>query len=154
MTTTSTTTSNRRPAAVTGPSRTKRDGVAAAICAHVGNRLRAARNLAGISQAAAGELIGVSFQQIQKYEKGMNRVSVGTLAVFADAFDLPITWFFDGAPGVEEKPKARKPDVAGQLLATPYGPDLARDYLAIKANQDRSVVAQVAHALAAKGGAA
>ncbi len=135
------------------PAPKTRNSIASSINAHVATRLRAARNLAGMSQEKAGEILGVSFQQIQKYEKGINRVSVGNLAVFADAFGVPVTWFFEGAPGVEGRPVSGEEgdDVLGQMLSTPYGADLARDYLAIRHNQDRSVVAQVAHALARNG---
>jgi transcriptional regulator with XRE-family HTH domain len=108
--------------------------------------------LTGISQEKAGAIIGVTFQQIQKYEKGVNRVSLGTLAVFADAFDLPVTWFLEGAPGVAGESEVGNPDVGTALLSTPGGIDLASDYLAIKNHVDRAVVAQVARALAGKAG--
>ena len=62
---------------------------------HVGKRLRLRRTMLGFSQEKLGEAIGLTFQQVQKYEKGVNRVSAGTLYEIAQVLDLPISWFFD-----------------------------------------------------------
>ena len=64
------------------------------VNAYAGKRLRLARNESGLSQAAVGKLVGVTFQQIQKYEWNINRISVGRCMQFADAFDIPITDFY------------------------------------------------------------
>ncbi|WP_297511045.1 helix-turn-helix transcriptional regulator [uncultured Caulobacter sp.] len=63
---------------------------------HVGARVRLARGIRGHSQAALGEAIGVSFQQIQKYERGANRLSASTLFGLAVFLELRIEWFFEG----------------------------------------------------------
>ena len=61
----------------------------------VGRRIRQARRAAKLTQGQLGDMIGLTFQQVQKYEKGVNRVSAGTLYEIAKAFDIPISWFFD-----------------------------------------------------------
>jgi transcriptional regulator with XRE-family HTH domain len=63
---------------------------------HVGARLRAARLEAGKSQTQVAEALGVTFQQVQKYEKGTNRISAGTLHELSRLFDMPVQSFFDG----------------------------------------------------------
>jgi transcriptional regulator with XRE-family HTH domain len=61
---------------------------------YIASRIRAARQERGISQTELGELVGVAFQQIQKYESGKTRVAAGTLFVLSDYFEKPIQWFF------------------------------------------------------------
>ena len=62
---------------------------------HVGNRIRIRRNILGWSQEKLGDLLGLTFQQIQKYEKGMNRVSASRLWDFSVVLDAPISFFYD-----------------------------------------------------------
>jgi transcriptional regulator with XRE-family HTH domain len=61
-----------------------------------GHRLRARRMMLGMSQTELGAALGVTFQQIQKYEKGANRVRVGAIEKMAAILQVPITYFFDG----------------------------------------------------------
>lgn len=68
------------------------------IDAHVGARLRLRRTLAGMSQTELGSKIGLTFQQIQKYEKGANRIGAGRLFQFAEILGVPPSFFFDGLP--------------------------------------------------------
>lgn len=65
------------------------------IDAHVGKRIRLRRTLLGLSQEKLGEALGVTFQQIQKYERGANRVGASRLYDIATALDVPISFFFD-----------------------------------------------------------
>lgn len=69
------------------------------IDAHVGNRIRLRRNMLGMSQERLGESLGITFQQIQKYEKGANRVGASRLQAIANIMGVPASFFFDGAPG-------------------------------------------------------
>ncbi len=62
---------------------------------HVGKRIRMRRNLLGWSQEKLGDLLGLTFQQIQKYEKGLNRVSASRLWDFSVVLDAPISFFYD-----------------------------------------------------------
>lgn len=72
-----------------------------AIDEHIGGKVRERRLKMGMSQEQLAELIGVTFQQIQKYEKGVNRVAASRLYAMTGALDVEITYFFDGLP----KPK-------------------------------------------------
>ena len=65
------------------------------IDVHVGSRIRMRRTLLGISQTALADAIGLTFQQVQKYEKGVNRVSSSRLVDLANALDLTIPYFFE-----------------------------------------------------------
>src|SRR6516164_965266 len=65
----------------------------------VGRRIRAQRLVCRMSQTELANSLGVTFQQVQKYEKGVNRVGAGRLAKIADTLRVPISFFFDGAPG-------------------------------------------------------
>jgi transcriptional regulator with XRE-family HTH domain len=65
---------------------------------HVANRIRMRRHMLGLSQGAVGEAIGITFQQVQKYENGANRISAGRLQQIADALDCQPAWFFAGRP--------------------------------------------------------
>ncbi|MBP2312956.1 helix-turn-helix domain-containing protein [Azospirillum soli] len=71
-----------------------------AVDQHVGARIRLRRALLGMSQTTLGARLDLSFQQIQKYEKGANRVSAGRLWAFAAALDVPVSFFFDDMPDV------------------------------------------------------
>ena len=65
---------------------------------HVGSRVRMRRMLLGLSQEKLGEALGVTFQQVQKYEKGMNRIGASRLQDIAKILDAPPSFFFEGAP--------------------------------------------------------
>jgi transcriptional regulator with XRE-family HTH domain len=65
---------------------------------HVGARLRQRRSLLGMSQTKVGEAVGLTFQQIQKYERGSNRVGSSRLFEFAKVLDVPVSYFFDEMP--------------------------------------------------------
>jgi transcriptional regulator with XRE-family HTH domain len=65
---------------------------------HVGARVRMRRMLIGMSQEKLGEALGLTFQQIQKYEKGANRISASRLQQISDALNTPLSYFFKGAP--------------------------------------------------------
>ncbi|MDI1264576.1 MAG: helix-turn-helix transcriptional regulator [bacterium] len=65
---------------------------------HVGVRLRQRRNLLGMSQTKLGEAVALTFQQIQKYERGSNRISSSRLFEFSKIVDVPVSFFFDEMP--------------------------------------------------------
>ncbi len=66
------------------------------VDAHVGGRVKAGRTLIGMGQEELGKHVGLTFQQIQKYEKGMNRISASKLWVISLVLGRPISWFFEG----------------------------------------------------------
>ncbi len=69
-----------------------------AVDVHVGSRIRLRRTLMGLSQTALGDAVRLTFQQIQKYEKGGNRVSASRLWQFSQVLDVPVSFFFDDMP--------------------------------------------------------
>jgi transcriptional regulator with XRE-family HTH domain len=66
---------------------------------HVGSRIRLRRNMIAMSQEKLGERLGITFQQIQKYEKGTNRVGASRLQAIAGILSVPVEYFFQDAPG-------------------------------------------------------
>lgn len=66
---------------------------------HVGDKIRNARKLAKLTQTQLGEKLGISFQQVQKYEKGTNRVGSSRLWDISEILDIPVAAFFEGLPG-------------------------------------------------------
>ena len=72
---------------------------------HVGSRVRMRRILLGMSQEKLGEALGLTFQQVQKYEKGTNRISASRLQQFSSILQVPISFFFEGLPGASSKTK-------------------------------------------------
>jgi transcriptional regulator with XRE-family HTH domain len=68
------------------------------IDVHVGRRLRLRRTLLGMSQERLGELLGLTFQQIQKYERGVNRIGSSRLYEIGQILDIPVSFFFDDMP--------------------------------------------------------
>jgi len=68
------------------------------IDVHVGSRIRLRRNMQGMSQEKLGELLGITFQQIQKYEKGSNRVGASRLQAISSILGVPVSFFFEDAP--------------------------------------------------------
>src|ERR687884_1362974 len=74
----------------------KRGRSTAAIDDHVGERIRERRIMLGLTQQQLAEMIGVTYQQAHKYERGINRVSAGRLFEIARALSAPITYFFEG----------------------------------------------------------
>ena len=89
---------------------------------HVGARVRERRLSLGISQAKLGEYLRLTFQQIQKYERGVNRLSASKLWALSNFFEVPIEWFFDGLG----EPNQEREDV----MTKPEARQLARNYLA------------------------
>ncbi|WP_374545143.1 helix-turn-helix domain-containing protein [Rhodoblastus sp.] len=72
---------------------------------HVGARVRMRRMLIGMSQEKLGEALGLTFQQIQKYEKGANRISASRLQQISEALNTPLAYFFKGAPSSDGAPQ-------------------------------------------------
>ena len=78
--------------------RPERESRASPIDAHVGGRIRLRRTLMGMSQERLGEALGLTFQQVQKYERGVNRVGASRLFDLSRVLDVPISFFFDDMP--------------------------------------------------------
>ncbi len=77
---------------------TERESRPSPIDVHVGSRIRLRRTLLGMSQERLGESLGLTFQQVQKYERGVNRVGASRLFDLSRVLDVPISFFFDDMP--------------------------------------------------------
>jgi transcriptional regulator with XRE-family HTH domain len=109
---------------------------------HAGERLRKRRHERGISQTKLATAIGLTFQQVQKYEKGMNRMGSSRLQQVANVLKVPVTYFFEDAPG-QHKLSGKAPSViyVSKFLATHDGQALIRAFTKIgSAKVRRSIV--------------
>jgi len=109
---------------------------------HVGSRVRMRRLMLGMSQTSLADKLGLTFQQVQKYEKGMNRMGSSRLQQIANILQVPVTFFFEDAPG-QTKPDGGGPSPAyvSDFLATKDGLTLTKAFMQIKnAKLRRSIV--------------
>ncbi|MEW9921495.1 helix-turn-helix domain-containing protein [Marimonas sp. MJW-29] len=104
---------------------------------HVGQRIRQRRWLTGMTQQRLAELVGIKFQQIQKYETGANRVSASRLWDIAEALGVNVAFFFEGleAANVEKKDAAK--NVPVDVMGDKEAMDLIRSYYSIPEDQRR-----------------
>ncbi len=108
---------------------------------HVGGRVRARRTLIGMSQEDLGKRVGLTFQQIQKYEKGMNRIAASRLWQFSLILGQPISWFFEGIGKQKRK--------VGDLLAKRETLKFVRYFSACDPDVQNHVAAMI-HTVAGK----
>jgi transcriptional regulator with XRE-family HTH domain len=119
-----------------------------AIDRKLGQRVRTRRLEIGMSQERLAELLGVTFQQVQKYEKGVNRIAASRLFDISAALDMPVSRFFEGltsrgAAGVAEPSK----DYIDDALATPEGAQLMQLFASIQSVKVRRRVVELVKAL-------
>jgi transcriptional regulator with XRE-family HTH domain len=118
---------------------------------HVGNRVRMRRLLVGMSQEKLGELLGITFQQVQKYEKGSNRVSASRLYQISHVLGVPVQYFYDelksenGPSGFAESEGA---DAIAGALQSPDGVQIARIFSATTDPEKRKLILNAVKLLA------
>jgi transcriptional regulator with XRE-family HTH domain len=102
---------------------------------HVGSRVRMRRMMLGMSQEKLGDALGLTFQQVQKYEKGTNRIGASRLQHISQILQVPVSFFFEGAPeipgqvtGLNETPS---PAYVSDFLATSDGLALTKAFISI-----------------------
>jgi transcriptional regulator with XRE-family HTH domain len=115
---------------------------------YVGSRVRMRRIMLGMSQEKLGEALGLTFQQVQKYEKGTNRVGASRLAQISEILQVPVSFLFEGGPGAmpntEGFGEAASPTYVSDFLATSEGLSLTRAFTRITdAKLRRSIVDMV-----------
>jgi transcriptional regulator with XRE-family HTH domain len=115
----------------------------------VGRRVRAIRLERDMSQSALGKLLGVTFQQVQKYEKGVNRIGAGRLQALAEIFDVPISAFFD-----EKKEAGDHKGTLFELADSAGALSLLRAYSSLSDQRLKRSLVQLATAMAARYGEA
>jgi transcriptional regulator with XRE-family HTH domain len=113
----------------------------AAIDDHVGSRIRERRIMLGLTQQQLAEMIGVTYQQAHKYERGINRVSAGRLYQIAGVLNVPITYFYDGVG--EAAPRPAQPHQRMLL-------EIARNFGEIQNEKHQEAISQLARALAGR----
>jgi transcriptional regulator with XRE-family HTH domain len=103
---------------------------------HVGHRIRLRRMMLGMSQGTLGTALGLTFQQVQKYEKGANRVGASRLQQISETLQVPVAFFFEGAPSLPGRagPAGEPSDHAdvSNFLATSEGIALTQAFMRIK----------------------
>ena len=124
---------------------------------HVGGRVRMRRTLLGMSQTDLGKALGVTFQQIQKNERGFNRIGASRLYQLSHIFDVPLSYFFDDMPPLEEADKAglrggvQEPS-APDLMNKRETRELVRAYYRIRDSKMRDALRRMASAIAKDAG--
>jgi transcriptional regulator with XRE-family HTH domain len=123
------------------------------IDVHVGGRVRLRRMMLGMSQEKLGEQLGITFQQIQKYEKGTNRIGASRLQNIATVLSVPVGFFFDGAPGQGSSGAAdsKSGSYVVDFLSSSEGLQLNRAFVRISDSKIRRRVVDLVRALAGDG---
>lgn len=126
------------------------------IDVHVGMRVRLRRVLLGMSQEKLGEALGVTFQQVQKYEKGANRIGASRLHQISEILDVPVAYFFEELPGEQAGIESRfaeapSPDYFFEMVNSTDGLQLMRAFVQIGDPQVRRRVVDLVKAIAGSG---
>ncbi len=96
---------------------------------HVGSRVRMRRTLLGMSQEKLGEALGLTFQQVQKYERGANRVGASRLYQISRILDVPVAFFFDEMTGAAPSPSAQLVGLSEESEPSSFDPMAKRETL-------------------------
>src|SRR4249920_3269796 len=119
---------------------------------HVGSRVRMRRMMLSMSQEKLGDALGLTFQQVQKYEKGTNRIGASRLQQIAHILQVPVSFFFEGAPhssghtgGMSEAPS---PAYGSEFRATSDGLSLTRAFMRIKSSKLRRRIGDLVEQIA------
>jgi transcriptional regulator with XRE-family HTH domain len=119
---------------------------------HVGARVRMRRLMLDMSQGNLGEALGLTFQQVQKYEKGTNRIGASRLQHLSHILQVPVTFFFEGVPHAAGAPTglgdAPSPAFVSDFLATPDGLSLTKAFMRIKDPKLRRTIVQLVQQIA------
>ena len=109
---------------------------------HVGGRVRERRIMLGLTQQQLADLIGVTYQQAHKYERGINRISAGRLYEISQVLSVPIGYFFDGLEGQDSRAVSPRERMCLEL---------ARNFAQIPNERHQEALSQLARALATEG---
>ena len=120
---------------------------------HVGSRVRMRRMMLNMSQEKLGDALGLTFQQVQKYEKATNRIGASRLHHLAEILQVPISFFFEGAPKLPGRSAARgevpSPAYVSDFLATSDGLALTKAFVQIKDSKLRRRIVDLVQAIVA-----
>jgi transcriptional regulator with XRE-family HTH domain len=121
---------------------------------HVGSRVRMRRMMLGMSQEKLGDALGLTFQQVQKYEKGTNRIGASRLQQISLILQVPVAFFFEGAPNVpiagrqEAMHDAPSPAYVSDFLATSDGLALTKAFTRINDSKLRRRIVDLVEQIA------
>lgn len=124
---------------------------ASPIDTHVGTRIRLRRQILKMSQDKLGDSLGVTFQQVQKYERGANRVGAGRLWDLSKILDVPVSFFFEGLDGAVHEDSMAEDDqtpIVYDFINSPDGVSLAKAVSRIKSKAVRRQILELARSLA------
>jgi len=116
----------------------------------VGQRIKIQRLAAGLSQTELGESIGVTFQQVQKYEKGANRVGAGRLTQIARVLNIPVNTFFEGRDAIEKVAQGVESPLS--LITHPHAFRLLQAYSTLNDGELRRSIVELVERIAVKTG--
>ena len=121
---------------------------------HVGSRVRMRRMMISMSQEKLGDRLGITFQQIQKYEKGTNRIGASRLQTIAIVLGVPVAFFFEGAPVPSGSPggftESPSPAYVSDFLATSDGLSLTKAFMKVRDPKVRRRIVDLVEAIAAE----
>src|SRR5262245_208521 len=119
---------------------------------HVGSRVRMRRMMLGMSQEKLGDALGLTFQQVQKYEKGTNRIGASRLQQISHILQVPVAFFFEGAPNIPGQSdgmgEAPSPAYVSDFLATSDGLALTKAFMRIKDSKLRRRIVDLVEQIA------
>jgi transcriptional regulator with XRE-family HTH domain len=118
---------------------------------HVGARVRMRRMMLSMSQEKLGDALGLTFQQVQKYEKGTNRIGASRLQAISNILHVPVSFFFEGAPhlpGHSGMGEAPSPAYVSDFLATTDGLSLTKCFMKIKSSKLRRRIVDLVEQIA------
>jgi transcriptional regulator with XRE-family HTH domain len=122
---------------------------------HVGSRVRMRRMMLSMSQEKLGGALGLTFQQVQKYEKGTNRIGASRLQQISHILQVPVAFFFEGAPNVHPHgdvvSEAPAPTYVSDFLATADGLALTKAFMEIKEPKLRRRIVDLVEEIAGRG---
>ena len=122
---------------------------------HVGSRVRMRRMMLSMSQEKLGDALGLTFQQVQKYEKGTNRIGASRLQQISQILQVPVAFFFEGAPSLNPQPDGMKdapsPAYVSDFLATSEGLALTKAFTRIKEPKLRRRIVDLVEEIAEEG---
>ena len=123
---------------------------------YVGSRVRMRRMMLSMSQEKLGDALGLTFQQVQKYEKGANRIGASRLQQISHILQVPVAFFFEGAPNLtghasQEFSGAPSPAYVSDFLATSDGLALTKAFMGIKDAKLRRKIVDLVQQIAGEG---
>jgi transcriptional regulator with XRE-family HTH domain len=149
---------------VAGAARTNRVGVQEMLMVkkvpnpidkHVGSRVRMRRMMLGMSQEKLGDALSLTFQQVQKYEKGTNRIGASRLQQISTILQVPVSFFFEGAPAMigddADREQAPSPAYVSEFLASSDGLALTKAFMRIDDAKIRRRIVDLVEAIVGEG---